>query len=316
LAAAVSNAGGLGVLGTFDFAPGEIRRLVARTRDLTSRPYGINFIIVTDGTPEDQEEVYAGVRAAIAEHVPVVVLFWGDPAPFVADAHAEGVKLFIQVGSIEEAVSSAAAGVDGVIVQGVEAGGHVRGTTSIWDLLPRTVDAISPVPVLASGGIGDGRAIAAALQLGAQGVSLGTRFVASDEAFVHPAHKQRIVESNAADTVRNVLFDTWWPEAPSRILRNKTVLEWEAAGRPSPGQRPGEETHIGTRVLPSGDVQPWPRYAVGLIPPSFQGDLDRVAMHVGESCTVVNDIRPAAEIVRDLARDAEAALADGSGDPA
>ncbi len=161
--------------------------------------------------------------------------------------------MLIQVGSAEEAEAAAAAGVDAVIAQGVEAGGHVRGTTSIWELLPQTVQAVSPLPVLASGGIGDGDGLARAFRLGAQGVSLGTRFVASDEAYVHPEYKRRIVASTAEDTVYTAeLYDVWWPDAPHRTLRNKTFDEWKAAGSPASGKRPGEGTAIGTRHRASG----------------------------------------------------------------
>jgi NAD(P)H-dependent flavin oxidoreductase YrpB (nitropropane dioxygenase family) len=174
------------------------------------------------------------------------------------------------------------------------------------------VRAIEPIPVLASGGIGDGVGIARSLKLGAQGVSLGTRFVASNESWFHPGYKQRIVESTAADTVLNDLYDVWWPDAPHRTLRNRTFAEWEAAGRPPAGKRPGEESIIGKRRLRSGNAQEWPRYAVGLMPPTFEGELDYAAMLVGESCSLVNGIMPAAEIVRELARDAEKALAEAA----
>jgi NAD(P)H-dependent flavin oxidoreductase YrpB (nitropropane dioxygenase family) len=125
---------------------------------------------------------------------------------------------------------------------------------------------------------------------------------------VHPAHKRRIVESTAADTVYSELYDEWWPGAPHRTLRNTTFQAWEAAGRPPPGGRPGEGTVIGTRRLGSGQVQPWPRYAVGIVPPSFEGDLEAVPMLAGESYSLVNEIKPAAVIVGDLVRDAAAAL--------
>ena len=307
LVAAVSNAGGFGVLGGDGLELEEIPGRIARVRELTDRPFGVNFIIVGEDD-EDRAFTLKLVDAAVSERVAAVVLFWGDPTPFVKPAHDNGVKVLIQVGSVEEAEAAAASGVDAVIVQGIEAAGHVRGTSSIWDLLPATVAAIKPVPVLASGGIGDGAGVARALLLGAQGVSLGTRFVASDEAYFHPTYKQRVVASTAGDTVYNELYDAWWPGAPHRTLRNKTVDEWEAAGRPESGKRPGENTLIGKRTRFSGRVQDWPRYAVGSIPPSFEGDLDRVPMFAGESCTVVNDIKPAGEIVRDLVRDAAAAL--------
>jgi NAD(P)H-dependent flavin oxidoreductase YrpB (nitropropane dioxygenase family) len=313
LAAAVSNAGGFGVLGGANRSLEEISRIIEQTGELTGRPFGINFILVAlehaDAPEEDKAELRHQIESVIAERVAAIVFFWGDCEPFIEDAHRNQVKVLIQVGSVEEAKAAADAGVDAVIVQGVEAGGHVRGTTPIWEFVPAAVEAVSPVPVVVSGGIGDGAGLARVLSLGAQGVSLGTRFVASDEAWFHPAHKQRVIESAAEDTVYGDLYDAWWPGAPHRTLRNKTFDEWEAAGRPPSGRRPGEGTSIGTRRLPSGDVQEWPRYAVGAIPPTFEGDLERVPMLVGESCSVVNDVKPAAEIVKDIVRDAEAALA-------
>ncbi len=162
------------------------------------------------------------------------------------------------------------------------------------------------MPVLASGGIGDGAGLARALQLGAQGVSLGTRFVACEEAWIHPVYKQRVVESTADDTFYGELFDVGWPDAPHRVLRNRTFEEWDAAGRPPPGRRPGEGTSIGRRRLATGEVREWPRYAVGMAPPDFEGEIDYAPMWAGESCSVVNDIKPAAAIVRDLVREAKA----------
>jgi nitronate monooxygenase len=309
LAAAVSNAGGFGVLGMSGMEPAEIGERISRTHRLTRLPFGANLIIDEEGE-EDRALLLDEVAAVADAGATAVVLFWGNPAPYVEQARGTGLRVLIQVGSLEEALAAAEAGVDAVIAQGIEAGGHVRGTTSIWELLPATADAIKPVPVLASGGIGDGAGVARALRLGAQGVSLGTRFVASDEAWLHPGYKQRIVQSKAEDTVYNELYDVWWPRAPHRTLRNKTFAEWDAAGRPPSGQRPGEGTSIGKRQLSTGVVQEWPRYAIGTAPPDFDGDIEYAPLWAGESCTVVNDIKPAGEIVRDLVRDAEAALAD------
>jgi nitronate monooxygenase len=313
LGAAVSNAGGFGVLGASGMKPEDLRKAVARTRGLTELSFGINLIIAEDPSAdpnEDRRFILDQIHVAAEEGVAVVVLFWGDPSHYVEDAHRGGVKVLIQVGSVEEAEAAAAAGVDAVIAQGVEAGGHVRGTKSIWELLPETVVAVSPVPVLASGGVGDGDGLARALELGAQAVSLGTRFVASDEAHVHPEYKQRVVRSTAQDTVYTTdLYDVWWPDAPHRTLRNRTFDEWDAAGRPPPGTRPGEGTAIGTRRRASGELFDWPRYATGMLTPDFDGNLEYAPMWAGESCSVVNEVKPAGEIVRDLVRDAEAALA-------
>jgi nitronate monooxygenase/enoyl-[acyl-carrier protein] reductase II len=308
LVAAVSNAGGFGVLGASGMAPDEMGRLIQQVHELTRQPFGVN-IIIEETEEGDRAWLLDAVAAAGAHGAAAVMLFWGDPSPYVQIAHRDRVKVFIQVGSVDEAVRAAEAGVDAVIAQGIEAGGHVRGTTSIWELLPATIGAVKPLPVLASGGIGDGAGVARALQMGAQGVSLGTRFVASDECWVHLAYKQRVVQSTAADTVYNELYDVWWPNAPHRTLRNKTFDEWDAAGRPPSGQRPGEGTSIGKRRTRSGEVADWPRYAVGTAPPDFEGDIDYAPMWAGESCSVVNDIKPAGEIVRDLVRDAEASMA-------
>jgi NAD(P)H-dependent flavin oxidoreductase YrpB (nitropropane dioxygenase family) len=306
LASAVSNAGALGVLGASGAEPGYIRAEVERTRSLTDRPFGFNLIIATDGSDDEGDHAYFQemVAAAVEAGVTAAVLFWGDPAPFVAPVHEAGAKLLIQVGSVDEAQAAAEAGVDAVIAQGVEAGGHVRGTTSIWELLPTTVTAVEPTPVLASGGIGDGAGLARALELGAQGVSLGTRFVACDEANAHPDYKARIVASSAADAVYTEdLFDGGWPGAPHRALRNRLLGEWEEAGFPPSGSRPGEGTSIGRRVYPWSTAE-WPRYAVGMVTREFDGDVEYAPLWAGESCSVVNDIKPAAQIVADLVREA------------
>ena len=315
LASAVSRAGGCGVVGASRAQPEEIRRRMRVVRAATDRPFGVNVIIQALANPaasaEQRANVQARVAAAIAERAPVLVLFWGDPAPFVAEAHRSGVKVFVQVGDLEEARAAKAAGVDAVIAQGIEAGGHVKGRISVWELLPAVVDALAPLPVLASGGIGDGAGIARALRLGAQGVSLGTRFVASEEAWIHRVYKERVVASRAEDTLYTTLFDVGWP-APHRVIRNQAVKEWEAAGRPPSGKRPGEGTAIGTLRYGSGDPQPWIRYSTGMILPTFEGNLELAPMWAGESCSVVKQIKPAGDIVRELARDAAAALASAS----
>jgi NAD(P)H-dependent flavin oxidoreductase YrpB (nitropropane dioxygenase family) len=294
-----------------DFAQSEC----ARARRLADAPFGINLIVAEDPGASDEEraedlEYFRSVIAAAGRGgASAVVLFWGDPEPFVGAARERGLKLLMQVGSLEEGRAAVAAGVDAVIAQGVEAGGHVRGTSSIWELLPALADAIAPTPVLASGGIGDGAGVARALRSGAQGVSLGTRFVASDEANVHPEYKARIVAATAEDTVYTEdLYDVGWPDAPHRSLRNRTFAEWEAAGRPRPGARPGEGTSIGLRRYPWNDPTSWLRYAPGMATAAFDGELDYAPLWAGESCSVVDDVRPAASIVRRLAADAAAAL--------
>lgn len=294
LASAVSNAGGLGVLGMGGLPEPLIRAEINRTRTLTDQPFGVNIImpLVSD---EGQ------ILCTFDEGAPVVVLFWGDPAPYVSRAHAAGTRLVAQVGSLDQARQAADAGVDAVMIQGVEAGGHVRATTSLSVLLPAVVDAVPGLPVIAAGGIADARGVVAALALGAQAVSLGTRFLCSAEANVAVAYRDRVVAATASDTYFTTLFDVGWPDANHRVLRNDATRDWEAAGRPVSGQRPGEGSTIG-KVPVGGQMIDVPSYAVYPALDGFSGDLERTALYCGESCTLVNDVRPAAEIVADLAR--------------
>jgi nitronate monooxygenase len=311
LAAAVSNAGGLGVLG-LGVPIDEIRRRVTRTRELTQRPFGGNVIIAAFAnrhmSDEAREQKRQQIAEVLAQRVPVLVLFWGDPAPFVEPAHRAGTKLLIQVGTVDEAVAAAKAGVDAVIMQGSEAGGHVKATRSIWETLPQAVAAVRPTPVIASGGIGDGGGVARALNMGAQGVSLGTRFVASEEAWAHSHYKRRVVEASSADTFFSPdLYNVGWPDAPHRTLRNRTFARWDAAGRPVPGQRPGEGEVIGTQRLPWADVRQL-RYAIGMPTPTFDGDPEDAPLWAGLSVDQIREIKPAGAIVRDLLEEVEKAL--------
>lgn len=309
LASAVSNAGGCGVLGLTAMPPELVRSWIRETRELTEKPFGGNVIIAGLAHHDVAPAVEERVAAAIEERVPVLVLFWGDPSRFVQDARRSGTTLVLQVGSVEEARAAAEAGVDAIIAQGGEAGGHVKSRMPIWEILPACVEAVAPIPVLASGGIRDGADVARAIALGAQAVSLGTRLVASVEAHVHDEYKRRIVAARPEDTVYTEdLFDVGWPGAPHRALRGRTFDEWDAAGRPPSGERPGEGTMIGTIVEP-WRVREVPRYSSLMTTPEFVGDLDYVPMWAGESVGAVRDVRPAAEIVRELVAEALAATA-------
>jgi NAD(P)H-dependent flavin oxidoreductase YrpB (nitropropane dioxygenase family) len=296
LAAAVSNAGACGVLGGTTLTPTDLQQRIARVRALTNQPFGVNIILA---------RMQAGlIETCVEARVPLLVFFWGDPTPYVAEAHRHGITVVLQVGSVEEARAAVAADVDVIMAQGCEAGGHVKGTVALTTLVPEVVEAVHPVPVIAAGGIATGRGVVAALSLGAQAVSMGTRFLASAEARVPHAYKERVVQSTAKDTVYTGLFDVGWAEAPHRVLRNKAVVEWEAAGRPARGQRPGEGQVIGT-VARAGTPVELVRYSSFMPIEGFTGDLDYAALYAGESCSLVNDIKPAAQIVADVMRDAE-----------
>jgi NAD(P)H-dependent flavin oxidoreductase YrpB (nitropropane dioxygenase family) len=299
LVAAVSNAGACGVLGMGGLPAPYIRQQIHQLRTLTNKPFGVNLLL-----PLLQE---GQIEICLDEQVPFIVLFWGDPTPYVAEAHRRGTKVFLQAGSVEEAQAAARAGVDAIIAQGVEAGGHVKSTTALSTIVPAVVDAVKPVPVIAAGGIANGRGVVAALSLGAQAVSMGTRFLASVESGAVQAYKERVVQSRAEDTVYTLLFDVGWPDAAHRVIRNKVIAEWEAAGCPASGQRPGEGSIVGTMPVAGTTVDMF-KYMV--FPPltGFTGDIDYAVLYAGESCSLVHDIKPAAQIVRDVVREAEEAL--------
>ena len=307
LAAAVSNAGALGqVTQPYSIDLPGVRQRIKETRELTDRKFGVNMLLMPRGEPhQDVEMRIERLNAYLEEGVPIVSFFWGDPSPYVELIHSAGALVLIQVGSVAEARAAADAGVDVIIAQGWEAGGHVRGEVGTLPLIPRVIDAVAPTPVVAAGGIADGRGLAAALALGADGVYVGTRFVVSEESAAHPVYKKHLQASVESDTVYLTdLFDVGWPDAPHRSLRNTTVVNWEAAGRPPSGQRPGEGEVIAT----NGGVNPVLRYAIAMANSDTTGDIEALPLWAGQGVGLVNRIQPAGEIVRELVEEAEQAL--------
>lgn len=288
LAAAVSEAGGLGMLALTWHGPGGARDRICEVRRRTLRPFGANLVL---DFPVDDI-----LTVCLREAVPVVSTFWGDPQLVSRRIRDAGALHMHTVGSVPEALHAAGCGVDVIVAQGWEAGGHIRGTTTTMVLVPAVVDAVGPVPVMASGGISDGRGVAAALVLGAQGVWLGTRFLATPQALAHRLYQEQLVASSAEDTVHTRCFDGGWPDAPHRALRNTTVQRWESAGSPPSPDRPGEEDVVAV----DDNGRPHHRYE-DLIPlPDMTGDLAAMALYAGQSVELVRDIRPAEALVRDL----------------
>jgi nitronate monooxygenase len=296
LAAAVSNAGGLGILGLTWAPPDEIGPLIEETRSLTGRPFGVNLVLAWD-----QHERLARVLEA---GVTIVSLSWGDPGPYLPALREAGALSILTVGSAEDAAAAVAAGVDIILAQGIEAGGHVVGQAGTIALVPAVVDASGAAPVIAAGGIADGRGLAAALMLGAAGVCCGTRFLASEEAYAHPDHKRRVLEARETDTCYSTLFDGGWPDAPHRTLINRVVADWIAAGRPVSGERPGEGASIGR----TADGSPISLYDDVSVTPDIDGDLEKLPLYAGQSAGLVSAIQPAGEIVAEMTADAVAAL--------
>jgi NAD(P)H-dependent flavin oxidoreductase YrpB (nitropropane dioxygenase family) len=296
LAAAVSNAGGLGTLPLSWSTPDEIESRVGETLALTSRPFGVNLI-----REWDQRE---RLDAALAAGAPVISLFWGAASERVREAHDAGAVVFVSVSTAEEGARAAAAGADVVVAQGWEAGGHVRGTVTTLALVPRVVDAVD-VPVVAAGGIADGRGVAAVLALGAAGAWVGTRFLAAGESSIHEDYRRRLLEADETQTYYGELFDGGWPDAPHRALRNSTVEAWEAAGRPAPGGRPGEKDEVAAR----GDGSPIGRYVSVTPQAGMTGETEALPNWAGQGVGLVTRVQPAGEIVRELVAEAERVLA-------
>jgi NAD(P)H-dependent flavin oxidoreductase YrpB (nitropropane dioxygenase family) len=223
----------------------------------------------------------------------------------VARAKSGGAVVLHTVSTAAEARHAVECGVDVVVAQGWEAGGHVRGKVATMPLIPAVVDAVGPVPVIAAGGIADGRGLAAALALGAAGAWIGTRFLASNEVAAHPHYRERILRATEDDTIYlDDLFDIGWPKAPHRVLRNSTVAAWEAAGRPLTGQRPGENDVVAT----SKSRGPIVRYRPTTPPADAEGDIEALALYAGQSVALVHKVQPAAEIVREIVSEAQAIL--------
>ena len=298
LAAAVSNAGGLGMLAPWRLDSAGLRQQIRQTRALTDRPFGVNFVIAF---PQEER-----LDICLEEGVTIVSSFWGNPEAFAVRAHAGGATtVFHTVAGAEEARRAVDCGVDVVVAQGWEAGGHVWGSVATLPLIPAVVDAVGPVtPVVAAGGIADGRGLAAALCLGATGGWIGTRFLASEEAAVHPRYKELLFGAQETTTIHTRLFDIGWPDAPHRVLRNSTVETWEAAGRPAPGSRPGE----GDLVATSASRGPIERYRSYTPAPDASGDIEALSLWAGQGVGLVKHAQPAGSIVQQIADEARAIL--------
>ncbi|MCI0353155.1 MAG: nitronate monooxygenase [Acidobacteriales bacterium] len=304
LAAAVSNAGGLGLISYGGYPPPALKERIAKLRRLTSRPFGVNVLLEGPHLPVPEA---AFVDVCIEERVPVLSFFWGDPTPYVEKAHKAAIKVCDQVGSVASAKRAQRAGVDFIIAQGVEAGGHIAGTVSTMVLTPRVVDAVAPTPVVAAGGIADGRGLAAALMLGADGVVLGTRLIATTESNAHQIYKDKILAASEEDTVRTTLFGNGWPNAAHRTLRTAFVERWLAEEKRGSEQR-SDEPVIGETTL-GGMRIPLARFAG--FPPAkdASGELESMNFLAGQSVGLVREIKPAADIIREMVEQAERTLA-------
>src|SRR6185295_13125093 len=289
LVAAVSSAGGLGAMGCHYMRPDQIRAGTAAIRERTNKAFALNFLLFD--IDED------GFAAALALRPPAIALAWPRPEQdvksFIARAHGAGCKVTFMASGVPDAVRAAQGGADVIIAQGTEGGGHV-GWQASMALVPMVVDAVAPVPVLAAGGFADGRGLAAALALGADGILLGTRFLASKESPLHPNFKQAILDSDGHDTLLSEIPDLAagkvWPGAMSRTRRNGFIERW--AGREWALRQRQAEALASVR-----DARQ-------------RGDIDEAPLSMGQDAGLIDDIPPAGEIVTRIAREAAAILTE------
>ncbi len=286
LVAAASSAGILGSLGSANRPPQALREEIARTRSRTDRPFAVNFLVT-----DLPEETFA---VALAERVPVISFALADPGDLVERAHDAAALVIHQVHSRRQAAEAAAHGVDLLIAQGGEAGGFGQ-LVSTMALVPQVVDEVRPLPVMAAGGIADGRGIAAALMLGAEGVNIGTRFLASLEAPIPNTWKEAILGAESEDAVKADFFNLLVPQlggtgygAVPRVLRTPFTEAWRGKVAPSEGEvaRGRDELLAALGAGRFGDYVPFS----------------------GQSAGLIHDMPPVAEIVRRLMDETEAAL--------
>lgn len=300
LAAAVSEGGGLGTIALAGFSPDAIAAEISAARKITAKPIVVNLLVPF---------LRPGVIEALAKQpISAVTLFWGDPAEHIPACKALGLKVIWQCGSALEAAAAKRAGADAIIAQGFEAGGHVRGVVTTFALVPEVRDAIGDLPMLAAGGISDGRGLAAALALGADGAVFGTRFLASRESAAHQDYKRAVLAAHGSDTVHTKLFDIGWPDAAHRVIRTPLVDAWERAGSPASPNRAGEGETV-AHLRRGGIDAPLPRYSVNPPSDSVEGDLSGLPFYAGQSVSLIEEIAPAGEIVRQIAEEAREVIA-------
>jgi NAD(P)H-dependent flavin oxidoreductase YrpB (nitropropane dioxygenase family) len=302
LAVAVSNAGALGSLGVGLMPAPMLSKTIAAIRAGTARPFNVNFI--TSFTEQAQIDAVCETEVAVAS------FHWGHPSRvWIDQLHTAGVRVFEQVGSVEDAKRAAGDGVDVVVAQGLEAGGHNFSTLPTFALVPLVVDAVAPVQVLASGGIADGRGLAAALMLGADGAWVGTRFVATTESAAHEGYKSRVVAAQGTETALTGMFGPDNPQFnPARVLRNRVVREW---------QNRVDEIPADTSTLPvighldiGGERIDMHKFSY-LLPmrEHTTGDLEEMALLAGQGVGLVRAVVPAATVIAEMTSDACRVLA-------
>ena len=290
LTAAVSNAGALGTI-TLTWSA-DVAATVRATAALTTRPFAGNLVLT-----EDPEDRHRRLDQALEAGLRIVSFLWGDASSYVKRVHDAGGIVLQTVGTAEEARRAVASGADVIVAQGLEAGGHVWGTVGTLPLVPAVVDAVAPVPVIAAGGIGDARGVAAVLALGAQAAWLGTRFLLAQEMPIHDDYRRRVIAASETDArLFPNLYEVGWPDSPHRALDNSTARTWQAAGRPPLAQRPG----YGDVIAHFASGEAIVRYEPAPPMVGTTGDIEALSMWAGQSVALARETQSAADIVAEL----------------
>lgn len=298
LVAAVSNAGGIGVLGNAIEPPPSTQVLIQQIKASTSKPFGVDFIF--DDSAFGPASTDAHIDVCVAEGVKLVVFHMNvPPKAWVDRLHAVGAKVWMQAGSVRTAVDAVSIGIDAIIAQGAEAGGHNKSTTPLLKLLPQIIKAVKPVMVLAAGGIADGVGVFNALVAGAEGVWVGTRLVASTEAYASAEYKKRLTTAGGNSTVTTTMFGPEYPGRPYRVLRNRVVNEFAGHEDQIPVPPPPPATIGKTVLFPLTFKQPYemPKFSAIVPTPDTVGDFEEMGLPAGDGVKVIRDIRPAAQII-------------------
>jgi enoyl-[acyl-carrier protein] reductase II len=307
LARAVCEVGGMGMLGAAAMPPDVLQKAVRDVKAVNPACFGVDIIARFSGIEH--------IEVCVAEKVPVAVFYWDDvPDEWLSRLRAAGTHVWFQVGSVGEAEAALRRGAEGLIVQGSEAGGHNRAVAATFSLLPAIIDAIPSVPVVAAGGIADGRTVAAALALGADAVWVGTRLLASFEAYAHQQYKDRVVAAGVEDTARHLIFGPEFPDASTRGLRNRIVREWEGHDNPPPYRAvPASEHSVIGLARIYGQEIPMTRFCGFPPTPDFTGDFEEMSLLAGESVGQTKRLMSAASIIDEMMSGAESVIRERLG---
>lgn len=284
LAAAVSNGGGLGIIASGGYDADWLRNEIKKVRELTDKPFGVNLMLLMPNIDEL-------IQVVCEEKVPVVTTGAGNPGKYMKTLKDAGVKVIPVVASVALAIRVERAGADAVIAEGTEAGGHI-GEITTMALTPQVVDAVS-IPVIAAGGIADGRGIAAVYMLGAKGIQVGTRFVVAKECIVSQNYKDAIIKAKDTDTCATGRSTGH----PIRVIKNKLAREILAIEKTSSS---GEEAQAAIDKVGIG----------ALSAAVFDGDVEHGSVMSGQIAGIINKEQPAAEIIREMFEEAKKIYAD------